>query len=68
MAKVNMMQMEARNICADAAPEMLEALKDARAWVRHWRRDKECNLTPTEVSLATAEATLNAAIAKAEGR
>jgi hypothetical protein len=47
---------------------VLEALKDARAWVRHWQRDVEAGLKPTETSLAKAEADLTAAIIKAGGR
>ena len=53
------------------SPELLEALdalKDARAWVRHWQRDFEANLKPTPESLAKAEADLTVAIINAGGR
>ena len=49
-----------------AAPELLAALKDAKAWVQHWQRDFEANLKPTETSLANALSFISAAIAKAE--
>jgi hypothetical protein len=51
-----------------AAPELLEALNEARAWVKHWQADVGANLKPTETSLAAAEKSISAAIAKAEGR
>jgi len=39
-----------------------DALKSANAYVKHWQRDRECNLMPTEGSLATAHAEISAAI------
>lgn len=42
--------------------EPLTALKNARAWVRHWQRDRECNLLPTAESLTKAEVDLTVAI------
>jgi hypothetical protein len=44
----------------DYAP--LTALKNARAWVRHWQRDSECNLLPTPESLRKAEIDITIAI------
>jgi hypothetical protein len=50
--------------------DLLAALMDARAWVRHWQRDRECNLLPTAESLVKSETDLSIAIAllKAEKR
>jgi hypothetical protein len=42
--------------------EPLTALRNARHWVRHWRRDRECNLMPTQESLVKAEVNLSVAI------
>jgi len=53
---------------AEAAPDMLMALRNARAWVRHWKRDFDAGLKPTPESLASAEADLTAAIINAGGR
>lgn len=50
-----------------SAPDMLNTLKDVRAWVRHWIADKECNLPPTDASLQAALGTIDAAVAQAEG-
>jgi hypothetical protein len=48
--------------------ELLDVLRDIHAWVKHWQRDFEANLKPTEGSLADAERNLRNAIAKAEGK
>jgi hypothetical protein len=68
MGKVNMMAMEQRERLADAAPEMLEELLNARAWVRHWQRDFDAGLKPTPESLRDADAALTTIIVKARGR
>ena len=49
-------------------PELIEALKDALAWVKHWQRDVAANLKPTESSLSDAVDFISKAIAKAEGK
>jgi hypothetical protein len=40
----------------------LTALENARHWVRHWQRDRESNLMPTQESLVKAEIALSVAI------
>ena len=42
--------------------EPLTVMTNARAWVRHWRRDRESNLLPTAESLLEAEVALTVAI------
>ena len=44
--------------------ELREALKNALGYVEHWQRDGECNLRPTENTLAMARAEIRAALAK----
>lgn len=39
------------------------ALKDTRAWVEHWERDRQCKLTPTEGSLQACLSMIDAALA-----
>ena len=49
-------------------PDLLTALIEARAWVRHWQADLAANLKPTKFSLAKAEADLTVAIVKARSK
>lgn len=49
-----------------ASPDMLDTLRQQKAWVNHWLTDIAHNLKPTEGSLREALSDIEAAIAKAE--
>jgi len=51
-----------------AAPEMRTALVAQRAHIQHWLDDVAADLKPTKASLREALASVEDAIAKAEGR
>lgn len=48
--------------------ELREALKNALGYVEHWQRDGECNLRPTEQTLAMAHAEIRAALKTGEAK
>ena len=39
-----------------------DALVSQREWISHWMKDKECNLSPTDSSLASAKAEIEVAL------
>ena len=46
---------------------ILEAtLREMRVWIKHWKADRQCNLTPTDGSLHDALETIDRVLAGGE--
>ena len=46
---------------------VLEAtLREMRVWIKHWKADRQCNLTPSEGSLHEAMETIDRVLAGGE--
>ncbi|MCS0459499.1 hypothetical protein [Rhizobium favelukesii] len=44
------------------------ALLSQREWIKHWQKDKDCNLAPTNGSLMSALVAIDAALEKSEAK
>jgi hypothetical protein len=44
------------------------ALLNQREWIKHWQKDKDCNLAPTSGSLTSALVAIDIALEKTEAK
>lgn len=44
------------------------ALLNQREWIKHWQKDKDCNLAPTDGSLTSALVAIDIALEKTEAK